>query len=119
MSTAKTKIALIGTGTWGREHARIYASHPDVSFIAIAGRDAEKTAARAAEYRVRSYTSIEKMLDTEKPDLVALCLGNQDHFEPTLKIIQAGFPLFVEKPFTFDLKEADTLLAEAEKRKLF
>lgn len=59
------------------------------------------------------------MLDTEKPDLVALCLGNQDHFEPTLKVIRAGFPLFVEKPFTFDLKEADTLLAEAEKRKLF
>lgn len=119
MTHGKTKIAVIGTGTWGREHARIYAAHRDADFVGVVGRSADKTAARAAEYGVRGYTSIDQMLDREKPDLVALCLGNQDHFEPTLKVIQAGFPLFVEKPFTFDLKEADTLLAEAEKRNLF
>lgn len=117
--TPKTTLALIGTGTWGREHARIYAAHPDVNFVAIAGRDPEKTAARAAEYRVRPYTDIQQMLDIEKPDLVAICLGNQDHFAPTLQVIKAGYPLFVEKPFTFGLNEADTLIREAAKQNLF
>jgi predicted dehydrogenase len=119
MAGKRTKIALIGTGTWGREHARIYAAHPNVNFVAIAGRNPEKTTARAAEYRVRPYTNIQQMLDTEKPDLVAICLGNQDHFAPTLQVIQAGYPLFVEKPFTFDLAEADTLISEAAKQNLF
>lgn len=34
-------------------------------------------------------------------------------------MITAGFPLLVEKPLTFDVREADTLLSEAAKRSLF
>ena len=59
------------------------------------------------------------MLERERPDLVSVCLANEGHFEPTLKIIRAGFPLLVEKPLVFDLEEADLLLGEAEARSLF
>ena len=48
-----------------------------------------------------------------------MCLPNEGHFEPTLRVIRAGFPLLVEKPLVFDLGEADTLLAEAAERDLF
>jgi predicted dehydrogenase len=113
------KIALVGTGGWGREHARILGHRPDVQFTAVCGRTADKAAARAAEYGVAAYTDIGTMLEAEKPDLVWLCLGNQEHFAPTLEVIRAGYPLFVEKPFVFDLQEADTLLAEAAQRDLF
>lgn len=115
----RVKVALVGAGGWGREHARILSQRPDVEFAAICGRSPEKTAARAAEYGVRAYTDIGTMLATERPDLVFVCLGNQEHFAPTLEVIRAGFPLFVEKPFVFDLQEADTLLAEAAQRGLF
>lgn len=119
MKDEKLKIVLIGAGGWGREHARIFSQRPDVEFLAICGRDTAKTAARAAEYGVRPYIDIDEMLSRERPDLVSLCLPNQRHFDATLKVIRAGFPLLVEKPFVFDLAEADTLLAEAAKRKLF
>jgi myo-inositol 2-dehydrogenase/D-chiro-inositol 1-dehydrogenase len=119
MNHKRIKIALIGAGGWGREHARIFSARPDVDFVALCGRSPDKTAARAAECRVRPYTDIRQMLDAEKPDLVSICLGNQDHFEPTLAVIRAGYPLFVEKPFVFDLKEADALIDEAAKRNLF
>jgi predicted dehydrogenase len=36
-----------------------------------------------------------------------------------MQVIEAGYPLLVEKPLAFDLAEADRLLAEAEKRGLF
>ena len=65
------------------------------------------------------YVDLEEMLDRERPDLVSVCLPNEGHFEPTLRIIRAGFPLLVEKPLVFDLDEADTLLAEAAERDLF
>src|SRR5947209_4768858 len=119
MANQKLKVALIGTGGWGREHARIFSARPDVDFVAVCGRNAEKAAARAAEYRVRAYTDIEPMLERERPDLVAVCLPNQSHYEATLRVIRAGYPLLVEKPFVFDLKEADSLLREAAERKLF
>ncbi|MEM7033430.1 MAG: Gfo/Idh/MocA family oxidoreductase [Chloroflexota bacterium] len=115
----KVKIALIGAGGWGQQHARILAQHPDVEFCAIAGRTLEKTRARAAQYQVPYYLDIHEMLDQVQPDLVSLCLPNQGHFEATLSVIQAGYPLLVEKPLVFDLEEADRLLEEAEKRNLF
>lgn len=116
----KTKIALLGTGEWwGWHHARILSEHTDVDFCAITGRDPERTQARANEFNVKSYTDIDEMLAHEKPDLVSVCLGNKDHYEPTMALIKAGVPLFVEKPLVFDIKEADALIKEAEKRKLF
>jgi len=119
-STAqKIKVCLVGAGQWGRQHARVFSQRSDVTLCAIAGRTLEKTQTRAAEFGLRAYTNVSQMLDTEKPDLVSLSLPNQEHFEATMQVIKSGYPLFVEKPLTFDLSEADQLLAEAEKRGLF
>jgi myo-inositol 2-dehydrogenase/D-chiro-inositol 1-dehydrogenase len=115
----KIKVAVIGTGGWGRQHARVFSQRPDVEFCAVMGRNRERVEARAAEFGVRSYTDISEMLAQEKPDFVSLSLPNQGHFEPTLEVIQAGIPLLTEKPLVFELAEADTLLAEAAKRDLF
>lgn len=115
----KIKVAVIGTGGWGRQHARVFSQRPDVEFTSVSGRNKERAEARAAEYGVRAYTDIAEMLEKERPDLVSMSLPNQGHFEPTLEVIQAGIPLLVEKPLVFDLGEADTLLAEAKKRDLF
>lgn len=119
MGQQKVKVALVGAGNWGSQHARILSGRHDVDFCAVCGRTPEKTRARAAEYGVRAYRDVAEMLDKEKPDLVSLCLPNQSHYEATLSVIRAGYPLLVEKPLVFDLKQAQTLVAEAEQRKLF
>jgi myo-inositol 2-dehydrogenase/D-chiro-inositol 1-dehydrogenase len=119
MNEKRVKVALIGAGGWGMQHARIFQDRKDVDFCAIVGRNSEKTIARAQSFDTNAYTSIEQMLEKEQPDLVSICLPNLSHFETTLQVIQAGVPLFVEKPLVFDLKEADTLLNEAAKRNLF
>lgn len=116
---SRVKVAIIGAGGWGYHHARVFAARPDVELCAVVGRTPEKTQARAAQFGLRAYLDIAEMLDRERPDLVSLSLPNQGHFAATLRVIQAGVPLLVEKPLTFDLDEADTLLAEAEKRSLF
>jgi predicted dehydrogenase len=131
---AKLKVALIGTGRqqdvnlgqgfrdaghWGFQHARIWALRPDVDLCAIVGRNEEKASTHAEQLSTRYYLDIAEMLDKEKPDLVSVCLPNQQHYAATLQVIQAGFPLFVEKPLVFDMAEAESLLAEADKRGLF
>ena len=116
----RTRVAVVGTGPWwGREHARVYSERADVDLCAVVGRDQERTQRRAREFGAAPYVDIDEMLERERPDLVSLCLPNEGHFEPTLKVIRAGFPLFVEKPLVFDLEEADVLLREAEARSLF
>src|SRR4051794_28746101 len=112
-STSRIKIALIGAGGWGRQHARIFAAREDVDFCAIAGRTLDRTRARAEEFGTRYYLDVGEMLRTEQPDLVSLSLPNQGHFAATMQVIEAGFPLLVEKPLVFELGEADTLLQQA------
>ncbi|UVI33185.1 Gfo/Idh/MocA family protein [Paenibacillus spongiae] len=119
MREQRIKMALIGAGGWGLQHARILRDRADVDFCAIVGRQPERTLARAQAFGTNGYTDIDEMLEKEQPDLVSICLPNQDHYETTLRVIQAGFPLLVEKPLVFDLKEADNLLSEAAKRNLF
>ena len=118
-SAGKIKVCLIGAGQWGRQHARLFSQRPEVTLCAVAGRTLEKTQSRAAEFGLRAYTNVLKMLETEKPDLVSLSLPNLEHFEATMQVIKSGHALLVEKPLAFDLGEADHLLAEAEKRGLF
>ena len=117
--TEKLKIALVGTGGWARQHARILAGRADVEFCGIVGRDQARTATRAAEFRTRPYLSIETMLKAENPDLVCVCLPNQHHFEATLQLIRAGVAVLVEKPLVFELGQARQLLEAARARDLF
>ena len=115
----RTKVVLIGAGGWGDQHARILDAHPDVEFAAVCGRTEAKTKTRAKKYGVRYYLDIEKLLEAEKPDLVHISLPNTGHFEPTLKVIKAGYPIFAEKPLVYSMEEADTLIEEAAKRNLW
>lgn len=117
--TARIKVALIGAGGWGYQHARVFAAREDVELCAVCGRSEARTRARAEQFGLRYYLDIDEMLAAEKPDLVSVSLPNMEHYKPTLRVIRAGYPLLVEKPLVFDLAEAETLLREAQTRELF
>jgi len=116
---SRLRVAVVGTGQWAAQHARIFSRRPDTELVAVVGRDPARTSARAAAYGSTPYTDIDQMLGVARPDLVTVCLPNEAHFEPTLRLVRAGVPLLVEKPLVFDLKEADVLIQEAADRGLF
>jgi predicted dehydrogenase len=115
----RLRVAVVGTGGWGEEHARIFSRRPDTELVGVVGRDPERTAARALAYGTRPFTDIEEMLAAARPEFVTVCLPNEQHFEPTLRLITEGVPLLVEKPLVFELSQADELIAEADQRGLF
>ena len=115
-----TRVAVVGTGAWwGLHHAQTFANRPDTRLVAVVGRDPGRTAARATPLGATPYVDLDDMLAAESPDLVAVCLPNEGHFEPTLRLIRAGVPLLVEKPLTFSVSEGRQLIAEARGRDLF
>ena len=107
------RVAVIGAGGWGEQHARIFSRRPDTELVAVVGRTAAKTEARAAAYGARAYTDIDEMLAVERPDLVTVCLPNEGHFEVTKGLLERNVPLLVEKPLVFSLAEADELVSIA------
>ena len=113
------RVAVVGAGGWGEQHSRIFSRRPDTHLCAVVGRSEDRTRARAGAYGAAAYTDIDAMLDRERPDLVTVCLPNEEHFPTTLHLLQRGMPLFVEKPLVFELAQADTLLDTAERANLF
>jgi predicted dehydrogenase len=113
------RVAVVGTGWWGEQHTRAWSALDGAEVCAVAGRNDQRTAARAATCGATPYTALSAMLDDAAPDLVSICLPNTAHFEATLEVIRSGTPLFAEKPLVFDLAEADQLLDEAKRRDLF
>ncbi len=119
MTDHKLKVAVVGTGRWGAQHARIFSRRADTELVGVVGRNPERTAARAERYETGAYTDLAQMIDSERPDLITVCLPNEGHFDTTLELVRAGIPLLVEKPLVFNLDEAEILLAEAAAHDLF
>jgi predicted dehydrogenase len=113
------RIVVVGAGGWGAQHARIFSRRRDTELVGIVGRDPGRTDARAAELDTTGYTDLDTMLAQARPDFVTVCLPNEEHFAPTLHLLERGMSLLVEKPLVFDLAEADHLLKVAEQNGLF
>ena len=118
-SRSPLRVAVVGTGGWGEQHARIFARRQDTELVAVVGRNEQRAAERAAAYETTAYTDIDAMMGDARPDLVTVCLPNEGHFTPTMQLIAYGVPLLVEKPLVFSLTEADVLLEAAAQRGLF
>ncbi len=89
--------------------------------------DPEKAMQYAAEwsYPIQGYRSYTEMIEKEskKPlgeriDYALIVTPNNVHFDPALKCIQAGIPVFCEKPLTVTLPEADQLVAAVKARNI-
>ncbi|SDS02984.1 Gfo/Idh/MocA family protein [Microlunatus soli] len=113
------RVAVVGAGGWGEQHARIFAGRDDCELVAVAGRTVDRTNRRAAAYGSVGYTDLHQMITETTPDLVTVCLPNEDHYRTTRFLIDSGMNLLVEKPLVFDLSEADDLLARAERQQIF
>jgi predicted dehydrogenase len=113
------RVAVVGAGGWGEQHARIFSRRADTELVAVVGRTKDKTDARAAAYGSEGFTDIDEMLAATRPDLVTVCLPNEGHFEVTRYLLQRAVPLLVEKPLVFSLAEADELLEIAAANDVF
>jgi len=109
------RIAVIGTGGWGKNHVRVLSELGNL--VAVCDLDASRAAAYADKFRVKGYSSVDELLVKEKPDGVTVCTPASTHFAVASKTLRAGVHTFVEKPMTSTVKEAQDLIEVAEKAK--
>lgn len=95
----KIKIAVVGCGRISRNHFGSIEKHgSDLELVAICDIDQSVLAAHAETYKVPAYREMEKMLQNEQIDLVALCTPSGMH--PDQTVLAAGYKVHVisEKP---------------------
>ena len=114
------KIGVIGCGYWGPNLIRNFAAMDDVDVVAVA--DARK---ERLDFIARLYPSIgtftteaNDILRSPEIDAVVISTPVSSHFPLGKEALANGKHLFMEKPFTATVEEAETLIELAEKKNL-
>ena len=111
----KLGVAVIGTGFWGKNHARVYKELAETELIAICDIDAQRAKNVADQFGANPYTSTTKMLKDTSIDAVSVCTWSTALAKEAAKAAEAGKHVLVEKPMAANVKQAENLLKKAEK----
>jgi predicted dehydrogenase len=112
---AELKAAVIGTGGAARLHAAAYAGGGETRLVGVVSGDKTRAVGLAAEFGGRGYTSVEEMLERERPEVVSVATLEWDHEAPVLAALAAGAHVLCEKPMAHELAVGERMVAAAKR----
>lgn len=116
MKQDKLKVGVIGVGHLGEYHVQKYSAIQTVELVGVADTNLERANEIARRYKTRAYGSHHDILGMV--DAVSLAVPTEMHFDVAKDILSEGVHLLVEKPITYELGPADTLINIAEENNL-
>lgn len=108
------KVGVVGIGSIGIHHARIYSQLEGVRLAAVADSDFAKAEETASKYDCKAYENYLEMMDSI--DAVSIAVPTVLHYRTAMDFLKNNKDVLLEKPITSDEKEADEIISEAEKR---
>jgi len=102
------RVAVIGVGRMGREHARIYASLPEATLVGVCDLDRARGEAIAARYAARYCADYRELLG--EVDAVSIAVPTESHCEIACEFLRSGVAVLVEKPMARTLSEAKRMI---------
>ncbi len=109
----KIRVAVIGVGDFGRNHARVYRSLESCELVGVVDRDAGRAAKTAEEFGTKAIADWRDLIG--RVDAVSVAVPTIDHARIGCALMEQGIDVLVEKPMAASLAEADELLATAQK----
>jgi predicted dehydrogenase len=114
-NSERVKVAVLGTGSLGKEHVRIYAGLAAAGLVDLVGvYDISRETARkcAQKYRVPVFDSPEAAAAAS--DALSVVTPTITHFDLTRLLLEKGRHVLVEKPMTDDAAQAAELVHMAQ-----
>ncbi len=112
---APLRAGVIGVGSMGRNHARVYASMEGVELAAISDTDPATATRVGAMYRCHAYTDFRQMLNQEHLDLVSIVVPTKHHYAVAREVIDHGVALLIEKPIAASVADGQALVEAAHR----
>lgn len=94
----RLKVAVVGLGSMGANHARVYANRDDVDLVGVCDADPKVAAHIGHRHRTESYSDVGALLSTARPDAVTIAVPTSQHLPVASRIIDAGVHVLLEKP---------------------
>lgn len=112
------RYALIGCGRISPNHIAA-ANANELDFVAICDVEAANMEDKKVKFElsddIKQYTDYHKMLENERPELVAIATESGKHAQIALDCMDYGCNLIIEKPIALSIEDADKIIAKAKK----
>jgi predicted dehydrogenase len=113
----RLRLAVVGVGHLGKEHARILSGMPGVELVGVADARPEQARAVAQRCQTRPFTDYRDLLDGEcRPDAAVVAVPTVHHLVVARDLLAGGISLLVEKPLAATVEEADELVSLARRQ---
>ena len=109
---AVPKVAVVGLGIWGKNHALAYADYDRCELALVCDADPARARATGENLGVRWTDDISEVA-ASGVDGVSIATPDHLHAAVTLEMLKAGKSVFLEKPLATSLEEAERLAAAA------
>ncbi len=112
----KLKTGVIGTGHLGKIHTKLFKEVDGCEFVGVYDQDYEIAKSVAGEFGVKAFENLGEFLDAvEAVDIVATTSA---HYDLVKKAFEKNKHVFVEKPITAQIWEAEEIVKISEEKKL-
>ena len=108
------RVAVIGVGSMGRNHARVYSELKEAELVAVSDADAKQAESVAEKYSTRFYGDYRELLENEKPEAVSIAVPTVLHEQVGIAALEAGAHVLMEKPIAATVEEGECLIAKAQ-----
>jgi len=114
----KLRVAVIGTGFWGKNQARVLSQLEQAELVCVCDAEEARAKAVGTEFHVPYFTDRAEVFARNDLDAVTICTPTTTHREVATQALRAGKHALVEKPMTNTVAEARELVALAKERGL-
>ncbi|MBU4200196.1 MAG: Gfo/Idh/MocA family oxidoreductase [Verrucomicrobia bacterium] len=116
MSDFKVRVGVVGVGSLGQWHARIYSELPTAELVGVYDINVARAEEIAARYRTRVFRDMAGLAAAVQA--ASIVVPADKHFEAASLFLERGVHLLVEKPIATRTADAEQMVAAAQARNL-
>lgn len=113
----KLKIGVIGTGHLGKLHVKMFKQILECEVTGIFDSNPQTAQNVSQEFGVRAYNDLDELL-LSSVQAASIAVSTTAHYEVAKKCLEKGVHIFIEKPITASIAEAEELVELSKNKKL-
>ena len=114
---SKLKVGVIGCGHLGKFHTKMHTMLEDISeLIGVYDLNPDQSKKVADEFNCKQFLNVEDLISSA--DAVVIASATQSHYEVAIKCLNADKHIFIEKPITATVPQAEEIVKLSEQKNL-
>ena len=110
-----TRVAVVGVGSMGKNHVRVFSEIPGIELAGIADANLELAEKIGSSYYIPYFSDYNEMIERVRPDAVSVVVPTSLHYQVAKDILEQGCHVLVEKPIASTIEEAEDLVSLADR----